>query len=196
MGPVDVSLGTVIAAYAGLAAVGTLSWRRTRPLPRPNPHGIARLGRGPPPVSSPPAFASTSRTTYLAGAAGLAVMALGMAVTATGHVRGAVAVATAGAFVAVAGFRSRVAGLGVGTEGLLIRYAHRPAIMLPWTELVRLSGPRTPLGGWRLDGTAGRVTLMPSDLLGHEWLVTVAIERAQLSRDGRRGWRRPPAPLR
>jgi len=97
----------------------------------------------------------------------------------------------AGALVTASGIRSRVTELEVRDDALVVHRAFRQRVTLRWARLRSLTGPRIPLGGWRLRGEARSITLMPSDLLGHEAVLEVAIERAGLRFDGRR-WSGPP----
>jgi hypothetical protein len=176
-------LATATVAGAVLAALwptGLISWRRTRAL---------RGGRSARPAV-PPAAARSSPTTWLAGAAGVAVTGWGALSLPDAPFAGVVAIA-AGALVAASGIRSRVSRLEVRDDALVVHRAFRTPITLGWTRLRELRGPWTPIGGWRLRGGTRRVTLMPSDLLGNEAALDAVIERAGLRFDGRR-WTRPP----
>ncbi|HYT30145.1 MAG TPA: hypothetical protein VEN82_05160 [Actinomycetota bacterium] len=166
---------------AALLAVGLISFRRTRAL---------RHGERPPDRPLPGPRSRTSPTTRLAGAAGVLVAGL----AAVGGPRSsplATLVPFAwGGLIAVTGIAGRVVGIEVRDQALTIRYAARPAFVLPWSELHRLRPPATALGGWRLASARGARTLMPSDLLGNEGVLGSAILRAGLAFDGR-CWRTP-----
>ena len=82
--------------------------------------------------------------------------------------------------MAASGFAARVGSLEVAGGGLTVRYAARRPFEVSWSDLRELRPPRWPLGGWRLIGEAGSRTLMPSDLLGHEWVLDAIIDRAGL----------------
>jgi hypothetical protein len=89
--------------------------------------------------------------------------------------------------VAFSGFTARVGSLDVAGGGLTVRYAARRPFEVSWSDLRELRPPRWPLGGWRLIGEAGSRTLMPSDLLGQEWVLHAIIDRAGL-RFGEGAW--------
>ena len=183
------ALGTL-----GLAVVGLASWVRTSPL---------RTGRGPVPgggelegIDRRP----TSRTTFVAGGTGLAVAVAGLVALLTGDPRIGVLqssrvlpglAATAGGFVAFTGLAWRVTSLAVDLDALTVGYARRRPDRLAWSEVRRLRPPRTPLSGWQIAGEARDLTLMASDLFGHEDLLAVLARRAGLRFDGR-AWVREP----
>jgi hypothetical protein len=100
-----------------------------------------------------------------------------------------VVLALGGVLVAVSGFTARVTSVEVAGSGLTARYAARRPFELSWSDLRALQPPRWPLGGWRLIGDKEHRTLMPSDLLGHEWVLAAVIDRAGL-RFARREWGR------
>src|SRR5205814_390852 len=74
-------------------------------------------------------------------------------------------------------------------HGMVIRYARSPPHAVPWAGFVALRPPRWPMGGWRLDASAGSRSLMPSDLWGNEDVLDAIVERAGLTFDGR-SWSR------
>ncbi len=92
-----------------------------------------------------------------------------------------------GVLVTVSGFMARVVSVEAAPAGVVIRYSRRRPFELPWGDLRMLRPPRWPLGGWRLMGDAGSRTLMPSDLLGQEWVLDAIIDRAGL-RFGEGAW--------
>jgi hypothetical protein len=171
-----------LAALAALWAVDIRSWQRTRSVR----YGTPSIGS-----VSPPATAGASRTTFLAGVAGLAIIAFGL----TGRTQAATVrffIIAAGTLVAVTGLIGRVRMVVAGSSGLLIHYAGRPPALLPWDHCRELRPPSTPLGAWRLVADGRSRSLMPSDLLDHEWVLLEVIERADLAFDGRRWTRGPP----
>jgi hypothetical protein len=85
-----------------------------------------------------------------------------------------------GLLVAVSGLTARVVSVELAPAGLAIRYSRRRTFELPWRDLRMVRPPRWPLGGWRLTGHVGGRTLMPSDLLGHEWVLVSVVDRAGL----------------
>jgi hypothetical protein len=175
------SAAAFIVDVAALIAVDVIAWRRTRPL---------RTGDLPPRAGrAMPREVRSSRTTFLAGTAGVLLMACGLT-SALGW--GSLVLIAAGAFVAVTGLAGRVRMIGIEGTGLVIRYAARPSVRLPWAAVSGIRAPRTPLGGWRLIRIGRSHSLMPSDLLGNEWLLVEAIRSTGLLRHGRR-WMRPSA---
>ena len=88
--------------------------------------------------------------------------------------------AAGGLLVAVSGFAGRVGTVEVNADALWVRHAARRPFALSWSEVRMLRAPRWPLGGWCVIGARGRRTLMPSDLLGHEWVLGAVIDRAGL----------------
>jgi hypothetical protein len=189
-----VALASAALTMAGLAAVGLVSWARTGPLRTGHPpvHGTLHAdGDGTRP---------TSRTTVLAGAAGMALAIAGLAALLPGASSGpflgssrlpAVLAATGGGFVALTGLVWRVTSLATTPEDLCVGYAWRRPARIAWSGVKRLQPPATPLGGWRILGQAGHLTLMPSDLLGHEEVLGLLVRRAGLRFDGR-AWVRGP----
>ena len=161
-------------------ATGLVSWRRTRALRRGQPGHRSPLR----------ASSRSSATTWFAAAAGVAVLALGTLIVRDAPIAGAGA-GVAGGLVATSGIRSRVTALEVRDDALVVRRALRPAVILRWAGLRSLGPPRTPAGGWRLRAEPNSITLMPWDLLGHEAVLAIAIERTGLWFDGRR-WSQPP----
>jgi hypothetical protein len=190
------ALASVAAALgiAGLAAVGLVSWARTRPLRTghpPVPGTLRADGDGTRP---------TSRATLLAGAAGMALAITGLVallpgappVPFLGSSRlPAVLVVTGGGFVALTGLVWRVTSLATTPEDLSVGYAWRRPARIAWSGVERLRPPATPLGGWRILGQARHLTLMPSDMFGHEEVLGLLVRRAGLRFDGR-AWVREP----
>src|SRR5207249_1294774 len=164
----------------GLFAVGLVSWRRT-----------ARLRSGRPPARAVPRRirTGTSMTTALAGLAGLAAAGWGALFASRNGTLG-VAATAGGLLIAASGFRSRVISLAIGDTGLRIGYAGRVPFRVRWNDCRSLSPPVSFLGGWRVRTSGGSVTLMPSDLLGHECILEAIVSRAGMRFDGKR-WRRP-----
>jgi hypothetical protein len=107
--------------------------------------------------------------------------------------RVAFAAALAGAGIATSGIRSRVTRLEVRDRGMVVHRAFRPPIAVPWESVERVRPPRTPVGGWRVDAGRRSMTLMPSDILGHEAVLDLAVERAGLWFGGR-SWSKPGEP--
>jgi hypothetical protein len=175
----------VLLPAAGLASlVGALialdvrSWRRTRGLRQ-------GLASGPPDEAAI-VHARTSRATLLPGWIGVTLAWTGLAGWidhAAMSWRVCVALAAGGAVVAVTGFRSRVTSLALSDEGLVVGYAHRRPVVVPWTRCGRLIPPRWPPGGWRL--VPGPM-LMASDVWGHEILLGDIVARAGLAFEGGR----------
>ena len=93
-------------------------------------------------------------------------------------------------FVLLSGIAARVTGLAVGPRGLLVHRALLPDRLTGWSEVRRLTPPRTPLGAWRIVTAGETISLMPSDVLGAEALLAALVAQAGLSFDGRR-WHRP-----
>lgn len=176
VGTLSVSL--TLACCLGLVVVGARSRARMRRRLRPvTPDGSD--GR--------PRRYSSSPTTMLAGWAGLGLM--GMAVAGTVPGRGAVlarmALGTAGLLVAWTGFASRVVGLEVRPDGVVVHLRTGRPFLYRWVDARRLVPPITFIGGWRLVGASGSRTLMPSDLLGHEFVVDLIVARTGMTRAGR-----------
>jgi hypothetical protein len=164
---------------SALVAVGLVSWNRTRSI---------RRGAIPFPDDTPKSSSfRSSRTTLLAGLAGMSAIAWGVATAGRGVRIEALLLVASGTFIAIAGSVARVTEMLAGDEGLHVHFAARSPFRARWGEIHELRSPRTPVGGWRLaaaDGT--RTTLMPSDLFGHEELLAEVVARSGLSFDGRR----------
>ncbi len=96
------------------------------------------------------------------------------------------AVTLAGILVIVSGFRDRVMEVAVDDRALLVYRARRSPTRLAWSEVLAVRAPRIPLGGWRVTTGDRSTTLMPSDVLGNEWVLLEVIRRAGLVRNGRR----------
>jgi hypothetical protein len=173
-------LATVGVLVAALLSVNVVVWARTSDMRSGRPErGPVRSG-----------FSRTSAFTCLAGLAGVAVAGAGIGILAERPGWLGLGVAGAGTFVAVAGLAARVSGLDVTDVGLTVHYAARRPFSLSWTECLELRAPRTPLGGWRVTGSVRSITLMPSDVLGLEWVLREIVVRAALSYDGG-AWSRP-----
>ena len=184
-----VSALILASLYGALVVVGVASWRRTGSVRRGIFPGEGRDG------SPSRAGAATSAATYLPALTGLDLSILGVAGGSSAHriVLFLVVLAT-GAAVGFLGIVGRVAAIRVGPRGLCVTYAFRPRFELSWIDCRRLAPPRTPLGGWRVGGTTGSRTLMPSDLLGREGVLAQIIRRSGLRFDGRRWVRSAPTP--
>jgi hypothetical protein len=184
---VGVLSGTItLGCCLALVAVGARSRARMRGrLRRGGSEGLAGV----------PRQYRSSPTSLLAGWAGVGLM--GMAVAGTVPGRGAplarVALGTAGLLVAWTGFASRVVGLEVRTDGVLVHLRTGRPFVYRWVDARRLVPPITFIGGWRLVGATGSRTLMPSDLLGHEFVVELIVARTGMTRVGRVWTRRPRA---
>ena len=186
--PPPLALATTVRAAAlaapatlwlALCAVGVRSMRRTRDV---------RAGRLVAP-STDAAGGPTSATTWFAAATGLLVLPAA-ALVARRSPWLAITLGAWGLTAFVAGILGRVTRLEADDHGMTIRYAGRRPVRVLWTELARIRCPRSPFGGWRVEGPDGRRVLMPSDLLGHEPLLARAIREAGLVRAGR-AWERP-----
>jgi hypothetical protein len=184
-----VGIAALAGCYGGLLSAGVVSWRRTRPVR----HGSRPPSSGPPQVPGQARGDRSSRTTFLPGCAGLALAALAAPTAASGHWAWAWPLGASALLVGLTGLRSRVAALVDEGARLTIRYAHRAPFGMPWPGCMELRPPLVPWGGWRIltDRRESR-TLMPSDLLGHEWILPLLIERSGL-RFQRRAWRRREA---
>jgi hypothetical protein len=165
-----ISATAFFALSAALVAVGLVSWRRTREVRRGG-----ETSRSPPETIS----ARTSRLTWLAAGAGLASTAWGATIVVTGATPG-LGLLAGGALVTLTGLLARVTHIHADGQGMTIRYARREPFDLAWQDLVALTPPRTPLGGWRFQGRTATRTLMPSDLWGTEGLLPFAVHRAGL----------------
>jgi hypothetical protein len=91
--------------------------------------------------------------------------------------------------VAVTGWWARVTGVSANGFGFTIHYRRSRDFSMPWDHCLALRPPRIPPVGWRVVGSRGSRTLMPSDLWGCEGLLGVLVEHAGLRFDGR-AWRR------
>jgi hypothetical protein len=184
MAEAGLRLGLLTAgmSVAGLAATGLVVWRRTAGLRSPRLEAAGLAAR-------PAVCGRSSRTTWIAagGGGGVALAGVAMTVGRVGSGLGGAAVVLAGVLVIGTGLRDRVVELAADERALLVRRARRPATRLAWSEILALRGPRTPLGGWRVLAGKGSATLMPSDVLGHEWVLRETVLRAGLVRC-RRGW--------
>jgi hypothetical protein len=174
------SAGSFFLIVAGLVATGLLSWFRTGAIR----HGTIPRVRDPPTEVR----CSSSGATFMAALAGMAALAWGVAL-AEGNGIEAAALIAAGLFIAVAGTVARVSAFRADEDGFAIRFARRPSFGAQWSELRALKPPATPMGGWKLiDVREQAPTLMPSDLLGHEELLSLIVVRSGLRFDGRM-WR-------
>jgi len=107
---------------------------------------------------------------------------------------GWVALAAAGAVVAALGFGGRVVHIRADDQGLRVEYRLRRPFELPWEDCTLLAPPQWPMGAWRVAGRVGHrgvaCRLMPTDLLGHEFVLGLVVARAGLVFDGR-AWTAP-----
>jgi len=94
------------------------------------------------------------------------------------------------AVAATDGVVSRVAAVGLSPGAFEVERAVARDQVARWTDVRELRPPRTPLSGWRILSTTGRISLMPSDLFGAENALGEIVRRSSLEfRLGR--WRRP-----
>jgi hypothetical protein len=129
----------------------------------------------------------SSRTTFLAAAAGASLaIAGGVAVARSPPNQIALVLAALGVWILAAGLLSRVTGLEVTHSGLVVCYGLRHPFRLTWVQCRSLRPPRWPMGGWRLGTEQESRTLMPSDVLGNEWMLDHLVRCAELSFDGRK----------
>jgi len=163
-----------LALNGALAAIGLVSWRRTKSLRSGRRARSQRL----------PVHAPTSRLTALAGWAGIAA-ALWGGISLTDHAVLGLALLAGGGFIVLAGFWARVTAIEGSPAGLSIRYARRRAFTATWPECRALRPPSTPLGGWRIECVRSARTLMPSDLWRHEHVLDSIVRAAGLRFDGR-----------
>jgi hypothetical protein len=170
------ALVALAVAVLALVWVDAVSWRRTRGL-----RTKRKMGERLPEIS---AVSRSSPTTYLAACAGAALLATGLT-SIDGVVWPSLCLAVAGLFVLVTGLAWRVRGFRYNGEVLVVRYAMRPSWVVPLGACRELRPPRLPVGGWRVRTADGGRTLMPSDLLGNEWVLTAIVARAGWSFDGR-----------
>jgi hypothetical protein len=182
-----------VADLVVLLVVDALSWRRTRAMRT----GWASKSAWPT-NRAPPAIlllgskeGRASRTTFLAGSAGLWAIAYG-ATTPRGIGWTSLTLMVAGEFIAMTGFMGRVRIVAAGGAGVVVRYVARPSFVLSWAAVQEVRPPRTLLGCWRVIGSSRSRSLMPSDLLGNEWLLAAIIASAGLSFSDRSWVRDPP----
>jgi hypothetical protein len=168
------------ALFVALCVTGLLSWKRSAPL---------RHGRASPRSAGGRWRTRSSRTTWLAAAAGAGTM--GVCAASDWAALGRAAGAAAGGFVLVSGLAARVTGLSPRREGLVVRRAVLPDREARWTQVRKVIPPRWPLGAWRILCEGGVISLMPSDVLGAEAALAALVLGAGLWFDGRT-WRRPP----
>jgi hypothetical protein len=182
------ALALVATCFTILLIVGLSCWRRTGSLRHggttphaPRPEAATRGGR-------------TSSVTYVPAVAGVAIVAVGsLAAAPMPRALLPLGLATAGVIIALSGLSGRVTAIDLQHDDLVVHYTGRPSFRVPWREFASIRPPRWPLGGWKIrraDGAA-RV-LMPSDLLGFEPLMALAVARSNLVFGGR-GWARPEA---
>jgi hypothetical protein len=192
VGPASIAelTGASVAAgsFLSLILVGLLVWRRTAPVRRRRPSReiaqplliTAQAERGPQSsVAAHRTPARASPTTHLAWVGGTGLLLALVARIADGPGAGLVTwggMALA-ALVVVSGWRDRVTFFRIGDESLGIERAHRRPVLIPWDSLRWVGPPRTPLGGWRIEGARDRITLMPSDLLGRETVLDDVVLR-------------------
>ena len=172
-----------VASLVALSATNLVVWRRT---------AGRRRGRSPPPwpPSAGSLLAVSSRATWLPGMAGLGAAGAGLLLLERSSIIG-VPLAAWGRFIAVTGFGWRVTGLEIADTGLTVRFGHRPSFTLAWADCTELQPPRTPFGGWKTSGRGSSATLMPSDLVGVEWVLDGAVRNSGLQ-FGDGSWRRSP----
>ena len=190
--PAILTLGAVVAGVAILAVVGAVSWGRTLPVRHPRGPSVAALESS--------MDGRTSSLTFVPGLAGLLLGASALLGASSEIIRGRspplgwVFVGVAGLLVAVLGLGARVASLHIDDQGLRVEYGRLRPFSLRWEECVRLAPPRWPMGAWRVSGRVGHrdaaCRLMPTDLLGHEFVLGVVAARAGLAFDGR-AWNAP-----
>ncbi len=195
------------ALWGCLVAIGMSSWHRTATI-RGGTAGPGSSRVGPGATGTAPEVAPvrvrTSVSTLLPALCGFALAFAGILLVSGHRGRGlppaGPGLVLAGAAVAWAGLVARVTGLEADGEGMTIRYRARSEVMLAWACLVSLDPPRWPLGGWTVRARASgsrrsyRRVLMPSDLLGAERILAMAVEQAALRFDGR-AWVRPLEPI-
>jgi len=144
--------------------------------------------------------ARTSLLTFVPGLAGLLLGASALLGASSEIIRGRdpppgwVFVGVAGVLVAVLGLGARVASIQIDEYRLRVEYGWSRPFSLRWEECLRLAPPRWPMGAWRVSGRVGdhdvACRLMPTDLLGHEFVLGVVAARAGLVFDGG-GWTAP-----
>jgi hypothetical protein len=182
-----------VSDLVALLVVDAISWHRTRGIRTGSSSSATQpTSRGPPPnpvVGS--RYGRASPTTWLAGAAGLWSAAYG-ATTPSGIRWTSRALIAAGGFILLAGLIGRVRTVRAERAGVVVHYAGRRRLTLPWAACQELRPPRSFVGGWRVIGTGGSGSLMPSDLLGNEWLLAAIVDSARLSFSGR-SWVKEPS---
>jgi hypothetical protein len=172
------------ALMTALGIVGWASWRRTTRL---------RKGTSPDQPASKPDIVRSSRTTFLAAATGASVaIAGGLSVARNPPNPIALVVSALGVWILAGGLWSRVAGFETFGSGLVLHYGRRHSFRVIWAECRSLRPPRWPMGGWRLATEGGSQTLMPSDVLGNEWMLEHVVRSAGLSFYGRKWIRKSP----
>jgi hypothetical protein len=182
-----------VADLGALLIVDAISWHRTRRIRMGQSSLVGEaMDRAPPARSVLGSMdVRSSRTTFLAGAAGLWAIACG-ATTPRDIGWTSPALMVAGGFIAMTGLMGRVRILRAGRAGLVIRYAARPSFVLSWAACQEVRPPRTLLGGWQIIGAARSRCLMPSDLLRNEWVLAAIVGSARLSFSGRSWVREHP----
>jgi hypothetical protein len=189
--PSILAFGAVVTSVVLLLVVGEISWARTAWLRRPHELTIAverAIDTRTSPFTLVPGFAGV-----LMGASGL-IGASAAVIGGRGPPAGWVVLAAAGALVAALGFGARVVRIYVADHGVTVGYGLRRPFDLRWEECSLLAPPRWPMGAWRVSGKVGHhdvaCRLMPTDLLGHEFVLGVVAARAGLVFDGR-AWNAP-----
>jgi hypothetical protein len=193
---VGVAVASLALGLAALGLLGAVSWRRTAPARGggvPEAEGLSGAS------ALPGAPRRTSPVTFVPAAIGTAWVAGALAGAVPDLLRGrspptgTLAIGGIGLGVAVSGVAARVTELHVEPGRFLVRHRLRPAFVTSWDRVARLVPPRWFLGGWAVwlePGASPAVCrLMPSDLWGHETILSMVIGRAGLSRRGR-GWAR------
>jgi len=190
--PAILGLAAVIIPVLLLTVVGAISWAKTASLR--HPRGLTVN------VHEPPVDAPTSPFTFVPGGAGLFMVASALLGASSEIIRGRGPpagwdfVGVMGVLVAVLGLGARVASLHIDEHGLRVEFGHLRPFSLRWEECWLLAPPRWPMGAWRVAGRVGpreiACRLMPTDLLGHEFVLGVVAARAGLEFDGR-AWTAP-----
>ena len=161
--------------------VDAVSWRRTAPL---------RRGEVAPPDAGVGTRRASASTWLAAAAAAAAAAAIVVAPVEWTLVRVAALLSTC--LIAFGGVAERVVAVEWSDFGLIV---HRAAVRdqrAPWAGVRELRPPRFPLGRWQIRLEDSAISLMPSDLLGGEGMLTETVRRSGLTfRRGR--WKRPKA---
>ena len=168
---------TAVVPAVPLGVVGCLGWVRTKALRRGTVE--AAVGRG---------EIRTSAATFIPALCGVSVGAAGLLMAAGGSGGapvGAMLLITAGVAIALLGLAARVTALTLDNRGLSVRFGWRRSFDVAWTEIVGVSPPRWPLGGWAVRSRTGMRLLMPSDLVGHEGILIDIVGMAGLRFEGR-----------